>query len=812
MSVDDKKKINSIATSAEVNQNAFSYIVVGNSTVAADSKTDTLTLAAGSNVTLTPATNTDTITIAATNSTYTNATTATAGLMSSSDKQKLNSIASSANIGVTGSGTNNYIAKWNGTTALTNGPAFGSATNTFLRNDGSWAIPPSQEGGDINQNAFSYVTIGSSTIAADSETDTLTIAAGNNITLTPDTSNDKITITATNSTYTNVTTAAAGLMTAADKIKLNSIASSAQVNPIFTAFTGKPIGNTTVDFGGTFTISQISQSTSGQVSGTDRTIIIPSAVATTAAAGLMSSSDKQKLNSIASSATDNKGTVGGTGTNGYLAKWNGSTSITSGPQLGSATNTYLRNDGSWATPASGTTNSNIIDGSGSSALHQIGTSASGNYASALGYHTTASGYYSHAQGYNSMTSASSTASHAQGYLTTASGNYSHSENRETKAAGNSSHVEGYQSIANGQISHAEGWETVSAANSTATHAEGRGTSAIGNYSHAEGYNTKTSANQSHAEGYGTIVAANAGAGHAEGYQTTAIGEYSHAGGRGTIANVNGMTAIGTFNSTGDGYLFTVGNGTGTADRSNAFTVTTAGSADIASSLLVHGSITGDNNIYIGTSTKETSTYVQALTSNSNIQLLASSNGKRGLYDPLLTHWMAYYDPDTSTNYFTGLASSATRDGEGNNIASTYGIKSITFSSGDILCPAIITGSSKNIILLMPTARRPFINNPVLNSLTISVRRPSGGTIYARSGSSGGTYTSITSEAVIWENNKTKRTNQVSSISISNYSTFGIKITIGFTYGLASASGSTATIANNTPLGVYLSACDITNSE
>ena len=46
--------------------------------------------------------------------------------------------------------------------------------------------------------------------------------------------------------------------------------------------------------------------------------------------------------------------VTGSGTSGYLAKFNGANTITSGPQLGSGTTTFLRNDGSWATPV-GTT-------------------------------------------------------------------------------------------------------------------------------------------------------------------------------------------------------------------------------------------------------------------------------------------------------------------------------------------------------------------------------------------------------------------------------------------------------------------------
>lgn len=42
--------------------------------------------------------------------------------------------------------------------------------------------------------------------------------------------------------------------------------------------------------------------------------------------------------------------ITGSGTSGYIAKFNGTNTITNGPQLGSSTSTYLRNDGSWATP------------------------------------------------------------------------------------------------------------------------------------------------------------------------------------------------------------------------------------------------------------------------------------------------------------------------------------------------------------------------------------------------------------------------------------------------------------------------------
>ena len=54
-----------------------------------------------------------------------------------------------------------------------------------------------------NQNAFSNVTVGTSTISADTPTDTLTLVAGSNITITPDITNDKITIASKDTVYTH---------------------------------------------------------------------------------------------------------------------------------------------------------------------------------------------------------------------------------------------------------------------------------------------------------------------------------------------------------------------------------------------------------------------------------------------------------------------------------------------------------------------------------------------------------------------------------------------------------------------------------
>lgn len=80
------------------------------------------------------------------------------------------------------------------------------------------------------KNVFGKVKVGSTTIEADTTQDTLELAAGSNVTLTPDATNDKVTIAATDTTYSAATTSAAGLMSATDKTKLDGIATGAEVN------------------------------------------------------------------------------------------------------------------------------------------------------------------------------------------------------------------------------------------------------------------------------------------------------------------------------------------------------------------------------------------------------------------------------------------------------------------------------------------------------------------------------------------------------------------------------------------------------
>ena len=73
---------------------------------------------------------------------------------------------------------------------------------------------------------------------------------------------------------------------------------------------------------------------------------------------------------------------------------------------------------------------------------------------------------------------------AEGRNTTASGAYSHAEGNYTEATGSSSHAEGQNTTAS----------------NTAAHAEGENTTASGAYSHAEGENTIASAKHQHVQG------------------------------------------------------------------------------------------------------------------------------------------------------------------------------------------------------------------------------------------------------------------------------------------------------------------------
>lgn len=231
-----------------------------------------------------------------TDTTYNNATTSTDGLMSSSDKTKLNGIAAGAtkttvdsalsststnpvqnkiiygaisskadldtsgkvlssqlpsyvddvleysaksNFPSTGESGKIYVDiatnltyRWSGSAyvEISQSLALGETSSTAYRGDrGKIAYDHSQTShaptnAEVNQNAFSNVKVGSTTVSADSKTDTLELVAGTNVTLTPDATNDKVTIT------TNDTKNTAGSTDTSSKIFLVGATSQA-ANP-----------------------------------------------------------------------------------------------------------------------------------------------------------------------------------------------------------------------------------------------------------------------------------------------------------------------------------------------------------------------------------------------------------------------------------------------------------------------------------------------------------------------------------------------------------------------------------------------------
>lgn len=86
------------------------------------------------------------------------------------------------------------------------------------------------------------------------------------------------------------------------------------IQHIYTPVTGKPTSNLMPTFGGTVTLSQITQNANGQIAATNRTLTIPSTAASSGAAGLMSAADKSKLDAMETVHYGESSTAAGTQT------------------------------------------------------------------------------------------------------------------------------------------------------------------------------------------------------------------------------------------------------------------------------------------------------------------------------------------------------------------------------------------------------------------------------------------------------------------------------------------------------------------
>lgn len=168
------------------------------------------------------------------------------------------------------------------------------------------------------KNVFGKVKVGSTTIEADTTQDTLELEAGSNVTLTPDSTNDKVTIAATDTTYSDFTAPTSdeagthGLVTAPP--------AKGTRNHLFLDDTGTWYALGIKTAGG---VNIVSSSTIS-----DGKFSLGINAATTSVDGLMSSTDKSKLDGIASGAEVN-----------VNADWNsssGDSQILNKPTLGTA--------------------------------------------------------------------------------------------------------------------------------------------------------------------------------------------------------------------------------------------------------------------------------------------------------------------------------------------------------------------------------------------------------------------------------------------------------------------------------------------
>jgi hypothetical protein len=258
-----------------------------------------------------------------TNTTYSNATTSTAGLMSSTDKSKLDNIAANAEV--------NVQANWNETN---------TASDAYILNKptipAAYSLPTATDTtlGGVKLGSATAQTTGANAVTT---TSSRTYAIQNN-------SSGQLVVNVpwvdTNTTYSNATTSVSGLMSSTDKSKLNGIAANANNYSLPAATStvrgGIELFSNTVQSTGANSVSNSAGRTYGiQVNSNGQAVVNVPWVdtnttysnATTSASGLMSSTDKSKLDSLSyeegsftPQMTDAFGGVISTGINGKYIK------------------------------------------------------------------------------------------------------------------------------------------------------------------------------------------------------------------------------------------------------------------------------------------------------------------------------------------------------------------------------------------------------------------------------------------------------------------------------------------------------------
>lgn len=129
----EKDKLNGISIGAEVNQNAFSNILIDSTTITANSKTDILKIIAGTDITLISDINENAITISSSNTTYSAGTgiSLSGTTFSNSGVRSITTGSSNGTISVNTNGTTADVAVYGlGSAAYTDSSAYATASHT----------------------------------------------------------------------------------------------------------------------------------------------------------------------------------------------------------------------------------------------------------------------------------------------------------------------------------------------------------------------------------------------------------------------------------------------------------------------------------------------------------------------------------------------------------------------------------------------------------------------------------------------------------------------------------------------------------
>ena len=106
-----------------------------------------------------------------------------------------------------------------------------STNSLHLTSNDKTKLDGIQAGAQVNQNAFKNITVGSSTIVADAQEDTLTIVAGNHINISADATNDKLTFS-----VPNASTSVTGAVLLSDAVNNASTELGATANAVKKAY------------------------------------------------------------------------------------------------------------------------------------------------------------------------------------------------------------------------------------------------------------------------------------------------------------------------------------------------------------------------------------------------------------------------------------------------------------------------------------------------------------------------------------------------------------------------------------------------